>query len=158
MWEGGGSFPYGGIFFMLAVFSPRGGHAIFSVCVWGGFHFLHGGGGHYWVCPHNNFCGSFLLSQIFLIFPDRRGLTFFEGAIRSTQKTSPPPPPGPAPITINNLCPPPPPHSQYFSFTDYYHYPITPPGPACSLRNNLNMLKSPPPSLTPPPPLKKRKI
>ena len=39
-------------------------------------------------------------------------------------------------------------HSQYFSFSHYYHYSITPPGPACSLRNNLNVFKSRYPLLT----------
>ena len=87
MWVGGVSLME--VFFMWAVFSlhVRGGYAIFSVCVWGGGALLG-------LPPHNNFCGS-LLSQICIIFPDRGGLNFFEGAIRPTQKTSPPPPPRP---------------------------------------------------------------
>ena len=96
---------YGGYFFYVGShFSPRGGHAIFSVC--GGVSFSAWGGIIGLARPHNNFCfcGSLLLSQIFLTFPDRGGLNFFEGVIRSTQKTSPPA--APAPITINNLCPP----------------------------------------------------
>ena len=55
----------------------------------GGDLFFCMGGGIIGLAPHNNFCGS-LLSQIFIIFPDRGGLNFFEGTIRSTQKTCPP--------------------------------------------------------------------
>ena len=43
------------------------------------------------------------------------------------------------------------------NFPAIYHYPIThTPGPACSLRNNINVLKSRPPSLNAPPPPKKK--
>ena len=80
---------------------------------------------------------------------------FFEGVIRSTKKTSPIAPP--APTKINNFCPPPS-YGQHFRFSHYYHYPIThTPGPACSLRNNINVLKSRPPSLNAPPPKKRKK-
>ena len=108
---GGASFPYGGIFSMWAVFSLHVGAMPFFPCVGGGggggLIFCMGGGGvgrHYWACPHNNFCGSLLLSQIFLIFPNRGGLNFFGGSYSIHPKNSPPP--APAPITINNLCPP----------------------------------------------------
>ena len=75
---GGGSFPYGGIFYVGSLFSPRTrGHAIFSVCVGGGgLFFCMGGGALLGLPPHNNFCGS-LFSQIFIIFPDRGGSNFF---------------------------------------------------------------------------------
>ena len=99
---GGGSFPYGSIF-MWAVFSlhARGGHVIFSVCVGGGSLFLHGGGGALLgLPPHNNFCGSLLSQKSFQIV---EVLIFFEGAIRSTQKTCPPP----APIKKITSAPPP---------------------------------------------------
>ena len=102
---------------MWAVFSlhVRGNHAIFSVCGGGGDLFFCMGGGIIGLAhnPHNNFCGSLLSQKSFQIV---EVLIFFEGAIRSTQKTSPPP------------------HSQYFSFSHYYHYPITPPPPrSCML-------------------------
>ena len=53
------------------------------------------------------------MSQIFLIFTDRGGLNFLEGAIRSAQKSCPPP-------------------SQHFSFSHYY-LPITPRPRPCML-------------------------
>ena len=92
MWVGGVSLME--VFFMWAVFSlhVRGGYAIFSVCVWGGVLFLHGGGALLGLPPHNNFCGS-LLSQIFIIFPDRGGLNFFWGSYSTHPKNFPPPPP-----------------------------------------------------------------
>ena len=124
MGGGGGEFPLWIYFFLC-------GQSFLST--WGPCHFFRVGGGLIFcmgegiigLAPHNNFCGSLLLSQIFIILQDRGGLNFFEGAIRSVQKTCPPP--APAPIKINNHCPPP--HSQYFSFSHYYHYPITPPRP-----------------------------
>ena len=49
---------------MWAVFSLHVG-VIFSVGEGGGSPFLHGGGGHYWACPHNNLCGNLLLSHFY---------------------------------------------------------------------------------------------
>ena len=70
----------------------------------------------------------------------------FWGSYSIHQKNFPHRPPPPAPTKINNFCPPPS-HGQHFRFSHYYHYPIThTPGPACSLRNNINVLKSRPPS------------
>ena len=48
----------------------------FFLSSWGPCHFFRVGG-IIGLAPHNNFCGSLLLSQIFLIFPDRGGLNFF---------------------------------------------------------------------------------
>ena len=154
---------------MWAVFSLHVG--VIFPCVRGGggggwVSFLHGGSGGgggriIGLAPHNNFCESLLLSHFLLhrFYNLSRSwrFEFFEGVIRSTKKTSPIAPP-PAPTKINNFCPPPS-HDQHFRFSHYYHYPIThTPGPACSLRNNINVLKSRPPSLNaPPPPPKKRK-
>ena len=156
-----------GVFFYVgSLFSPRGCH--FSVCERGGGVGLlsaWGSGGGGWIiglAPHNNFCEILLLSHFLLhrFYNLSRSwrFEFFEGVIRSTKKTSPiAPPPPPAPTKISNFCPPPS-HGQHFRFSHYYHYPIThTPGPACSLRNNINMLKSRPPSLNAPPPPKKRK-
>ena len=78
-----------GVFFMWAVFSlhVRGGHAIFFVC--GGISFsAWGGGALLGLPPHNNFCGSLLSQKSFQIV---EVFIFFEGAIRSTQKTCPTP-------------------------------------------------------------------
>ena len=153
------SFPYGGIFYVGSLFSPRGCH--FSVCERGGgwVSFLHrgSGGGELLGLPPitifaRAFCCHIFYCTDFIIFPDRGGFKFFEGVIRSTKKNFPHRPPPPAPTKINNFCPPPS-HGQHFRFSHYYHYPIThTPGPACSLRNNINVLKSRPPSLNAPPP------
>ena len=162
MWWGM-SFPYGGI--MWAVFSLHVG-VIFPCVRGGGVGLLSawgaGGGGELLgLPPHNNICESLLLSHFllhrFYYLSRSWRFEFFEGVIRSTKKNFPHRPPPPAPTKINNFCPPPS-HGQHFRFSHYYHYPIThTPGPACSLRNNINVLKSRPPSLNAPPPPKKRK-
>ena len=113
IYVGGGSFPCGGIFSMWAVFSPRRGHAIFS-----------GGGALLGLPPITILREPIVITNIFNLSGSWMFDFFGGGAIRSAQKTCPPPL---APIKINNLCPPPPPHSQYFSFSHYYLYPITPP-------------------------------
>ena len=89
---GGGSF----IFYVGSLlFSPRtrGPCHFFCVCVCvgggGDFFFCMGGGALLGLSPHNNFCGSLLSQKSFQIV---EVLIFFEGAIRSTQKTCPPPP------------------------------------------------------------------
>ena len=105
------------------------------------------------------FCCHIFYCTDFIIFPDRGGLNFLRELFDPPKKTSPiaPPPPPPAPTKINNFCPPPS-HGQHFRFSHYYHYPIThTPGPACSLRNNINVLKSRPPSLNAPPPSQEKK-
>ena len=86
MHVGGGEFPLWGYFLMWqSFFSTWEPCYFFRV---GGSHFLHGGGGHYWACPPITiFCGSLFLSQIFLIFRIVEVSIFFEGAIRSAQKT-----------------------------------------------------------------------
>ena len=101
---GGGSFPYGvwGYFFMWEVFSLHvraWRPCLFFPCGGGG------GGALLGLPPHNNFCGS-LLSQIFIIFPDRGGLNLFLRELFDPPKRLAP---APAPIKINNLCPPHPP-------------------------------------------------
>ena len=138
---------------MWAVFSLHVG--VIFPCVRGGggwVSFLQGGErGGGWIiglAPHNNFCESLLLSHFLLhrFYNLSRSwrFEFFERVIRSTKKTSPVAPPPPAPTKINNFCPLPS-HGQHFRFSHYYHYPIThTPGTACSLRNNINLLKSRP--------------
>ena len=91
---GGGGVSPMGVFFMWAVFSlnVRGGHAIFSVCGGGGdLFFRMGGGGIIGLAPPpiTIFAGASCHKKSFQIV---EVLIFFEGAIRSTQKTCPPPP------------------------------------------------------------------
>ena len=160
MWWGM-SFPYGGIFLCGQSFLST--WVSFSVCErggGGGSPFCMGGAGGRGGELLGNFCESLLLSHFLLhrFYNLSRSwrFGFFEGVIRSTKKTSPIAPPPPAPTKINNFCPPPS-HGQHFRFSHYYHYPIThTPGPACSLRNNINVLKSRPPSLNAPPPLPRK--
>ena len=153
-----------GVFFYVgSLFSPRGCH--FSVCERGGWvSFLHGGsggGGELLGLPPitifaRAFCCHIFYCTDFIIFPDRGGLNFFR-ELFDLPKKFPPSPPPPAPTKINNFCPPPS-HGQHFCFSHYYHYPIThTPGPACSLRNNINVLKSRPPSLNARPPSQEKK-
>ena len=159
----GDEFPLWGYFFMWAVFSLHVG--VIFPCVRGGVSFLHGGsggGGELLGLPPitifaRAFCCHIFYCTDFIIFPDRGGLNFLRELFDPPKKLPPSPPP-PAPTKINNFCPPLS-HGQHFRFSHYYHYPIThTPGPACSLRNNINVLKSRPPSLNaPPPPPKKRK-
>ena len=92
--SGGGASPMGVFLCGQSFLSTYAGAMPFFPCVGGDLFFcMGGGGGHYWACPpHNNFCGSLLSQKIFQIV---EVLIFFEGAIRSTQKTCPP---APAPI------------------------------------------------------------
>ena len=150
-----------GVFFYVgSLFSPRGCH--FSVCERGGGVGLlsawgERGGVNYWACPPitifaRAFCCHIFYCTDFIIFPDRGGLNFLRELFDPPKKTSPIAPP-----PQHHFCPPPS-HGQHFRFSHYYHYPIThTPGPACSLRNNINVLKSRPPSLNAPPPPKERK-
>ena len=106
MW-GGGEFPLWGYFLCVQSFlsTYAGAMPFFRVCGGGGSLFLHGGGGGgalLGLPPHNSFCGS-LLSQIFIIFPDRGGLIIFLRELFDPPRKLPPP----APIKKNNLCPPP---------------------------------------------------
>ena len=144
-----------GVFFYVgSLFSPRGCH--FSVCERGeGVGLLSA-----WACPPitifaRAFCCHIFYCTNFIIFPDRGGLNFLRELFDPPKKLPPSPPP--APTKINNFCPPPS-HGQHFRFSHYYHYPIThTPGPACSLRNNINVLKSRPPSLNAPLPSQEKK-
>ena len=151
-----------GVFFYVgSLFSPRGCH--YSVCERGGVADLlsawgERGGELLGLPPITIFARAllshFLLHRFYNLSRSWR-FEFFEGVIRSTKKISPIAPP--APTKINNFCPPPS-HGQHFRFSHYYHYPIThTPGPACSLRNNINALKSRPPSLNAPPLPRKEK-
>ena len=164
MWWGM-SFPYGEFFYVGSLFSPRGCH--FSVCErgGGGSPFCMGGAGELLGLPPitifvRAFCCHIFYCTDFIIFPDRGGLNFLRELFDPPKKLPPSPPPPLAPTKINNFCPPAPPpsHGQHFRFSHYYHYPIThTPGPACSLRNNINVLKSRPPSLNAPPLPRKEK-
>ena len=149
---------------MWAVFSLHVGVIFPCVRGGGGSPFCMGGAGgvvNYWACPPitifaRAFCCHISYCTNFIIFPDRGGLNFLRELFDPPKKLPPSPPP-PAPTKINNFCPPPS-HGQHFRFSHYYHYPIThTPGPACSLRNNINVLKSRPPSLNAPPPSQEKK-
>ena len=152
---GGRVSPMGVFFYVGSLFSPRGCH--FSVCErgWGGGSPFSmggaggggGGGGELLGLPPitifaRAFCCHIFYCTDFIIFPDLGGLNFLRELFDPPKKLPPSPPPPPAPTKINNFCPPPS-HGQHFRFSHYYHYPITHTlGPACSLRNNINVLKS----------------
>ena len=91
---GGGEFPLWEYFLCGQSFlSTYAGAMPFFPCVGRGISFSAWGGGNIiGLAPHSNFCGSLLSQKSFQIV---EVLIFFEGAIRSTQKTCPPRAPAP---------------------------------------------------------------